>query len=286
MAYRGSEPCGRIAAIVNNAHNRHHKERRGFFGFFESIDDQQVAAGLFDAAARWFAERNIHQLRGPCNPSLNYECGLLVEGFDSPPFFMMTYNRPYYQRLIEGCGFRKSQDLYAFWGHVNMLDAVPEKVLRLTDQAAERFNVKVRPINTRRFRDELEMFLNVYNQSLGSTWGFVPLSPAEVRHLGSQMKHMIVPELAQIAEVDGRPIGAVFGLLDYNMRLRQINGRLFPFGFIRLLTRRRELKRMRSDQRERAARVPTLGHRTGLAARPAAQGARLGHSRVRVLMGA
>jgi GNAT superfamily N-acetyltransferase len=245
LAYRDGQPCGRIAAILNRAHNRFHKENRGFFGFFESIDDQEVASALFDAAAAWFAERNIRQLRGPCNPSLNYECGLLVEGFDTPPFFMMTYNPPYYQRLIEGCGFQKSQDLYAFWGHINMLDRVPEKVKRLTGQAAERFNVKVRPMNARRFRHELEMFLHVYNQSLGSTWGFVPLSAAEIRLLGAQMKHMIVPELAQIAEVDGQPIGAVFGLLDYNVRIKQINGRLFPFGFIRLLRNRRGIKRMR-----------------------------------------
>ncbi len=100
-------------------------------------------------------------------------------------------------------------------------------------------------MNARRFRQELEMFLNVYNQSLGGTWGFVPLSPAEVKHLGGQLKHMIVPELALVAEVAGKPIGAVFGLLDYNPRIKQIDGRLFPFGFIRLLSNRRALKRMR-----------------------------------------
>ncbi len=245
LAYQRGRPVGRIAAILNRAYNRQHKENRGFFGFFESIDDQDVADSLFEAAQRWFVERNIRAIRGPCNPSLNYECGLLVEGFDTPPFFMMTYNKPYYGRLIEGAGFQKSQDLFAYWGHIDMLAGLDPKLLKICLQAAERFEVKVRPLNKRRFREELDMFLNVYNQSLGSTWGFVPLSPSEVRHLGSQMRHMIVPELAQVAEVNGKPIGAVFGLLDYNPRIKQINGRLFPFGFIRLLSNRRGLKRMR-----------------------------------------
>jgi GNAT superfamily N-acetyltransferase len=245
LAYRDGHPVGRIAAILNHAHNRQHKEQLGFFGFFESIDDQDVAEALFDAAQQWFIARNIRAMRGPCNPSLNYECALLVEGFDTPPFFMMTYNKPYYARLIDGCGFQKAQDLYAFWGEANMLSGLDPKLLRICLQAAERFEVKVRPLDKSRFREELDMFLNVYNQSLGGTWGFVPLSAAEVRHLGNQMRHMIVPELAQVAEVHGKPIGAVFGLLDYNPRIKQINGRLFPFGFIRLLSNRRGLKRMR-----------------------------------------
>lgn len=245
LAYRNGKACGRIVAILNHAHNRFHKEQRGFFGFFESIDDLQVAEALFGASEQWFAQRDIHAIRGPLNPSLNYECGLLIEGFDSTPYFMMTYNKPYYGRLIEQCGFQKSHDMYAFWGHLDMLGTLDPKLGRIAEQAAERFNVKVRPIDTSKFRAELETFLNIYNQSLGSTWGFVPLSNAEVRHLGSQLKTMIVPELALMAEVDGKPIGACFGLLDYNPRIKLINGRLFPFGFIKLLSRRREIKRMR-----------------------------------------
>ncbi len=245
LAYRDGQVCGRIVAILNHAHNRMHHENRGFFGFFESIDDAEVAESLFDAARGWFAERDISQLRGPCNPSLNYECGLLVDGFDSTPYFMMTYNKPYYGRLIEACGFQKSQDLYAYWGHVEMLKTIDPKLLRMSLAASERFGVTIRPINTRRFRAELETFLNIYNQSLGGTWGFVPLSPAEVRHLGSQMRHMIIPELALMAEAEGRTIGAIFGLLDYNPRIKQINGRLFPFGFLRLFRNRRALKHMR-----------------------------------------
>ncbi len=131
LAYRDGVACGRIAAVINRAHNQQHKEQRGFFGFFESIDDQEVANSLFDAAAHWLSKRGVQQMRGPCNPSLNYECGLLVDGFDSPPFFMMTYNKPYYGRLIEGAGFHKAQDLYAFWGHIDMLSKLDPKLKRM-----------------------------------------------------------------------------------------------------------------------------------------------------------
>ena len=112
LALRDGQPCGRLAAIINHAHNRWYGEKRGFFGFFESIDDQQVAAGLFDAALDWFAEHGIEAVRGPVNPSLNYEVGLLIDGFDDPPWFMMTYNKPYYGRLIETYGFRKAHILH------------------------------------------------------------------------------------------------------------------------------------------------------------------------------
>ncbi len=245
LAYSGGQVSGRVVAILNHAHNRFHKENRGFFGFFESTDDQAVAEGLFLAARNWFAERGIQQIRGPLNPSLNYECGLLIKGFDTPPYFMMTYNKPYYGQLIEGCGFAKCQDLFAYWGHVDMLKQMDPKVQRIAGLAAERFGVTIRPMSRKNFRQELAIFLDLYNQSLGSTWGFVPLSPAEIHHMGAQLKHMIVPELALIAEAEGKPVGAVFGLLDYNPRIKLIRGRLFPFGFIRLLRNRRELKRMR-----------------------------------------
>jgi len=121
LALKDGEPVGRVAAIVNRAHIDRYRDRRGFFGFFECVDDQQVADALFDTMRAWFADRDIQDMRGPTNPSLNYECGLLVDGFDTPPFFMMTFNRPYYGKLIEGYGFRKVQDMYAFWGHIDML---------------------------------------------------------------------------------------------------------------------------------------------------------------------
>jgi hypothetical protein len=245
LAYRDGRVCGRIAAILNVGHNEHHNESLGFWGFFESIDDQEVADSLFDAVRGWFAERDIHHLRGPVNPSLNAEVGLLIEGFDTSPYFMMTYNPPYYERLVEEAGFRKSQDLYAYWGHIDMLPKVQERLQPICDQIIERYDVTVRPLNKKRFRQDVEAFVSVYNRALSNTWGFVPLTESEVRHQAEGMKRLMVPELSICAEIDGQIIGASFGLLDFNPRIKQIDGRLFPFGFMKLLGNKRAIKRLR-----------------------------------------
>jgi len=245
LATRHGEVCGRIAAIVYHAHNRRANEKRGFFGFFECVDDQQVANALFQAAGAWLRERGMTAVRGPANPSLNYEWGLLVEGFDTPPTFMITYNKPYYGRLVEGAGFQKVQDLYAFWGHIDMVSKLDKKLWFIGNEAKQRFNVKVRPMHRRRFREEVEMFLRVYNASLIGTWGFVPLSPSEIKVLAAGLKHLIAPELAVVAEVDGAPIGACLGLLDFNPRIKSIGGRLFPFGFLKLIRNPRQIKKLR-----------------------------------------
>ena len=245
LATRDGEPCGRILGIINREHNRRYKENRGFFGFYESVDDAEVSNGLFDAVMQWLDQYSIRQLRGPVNPSLNYECGLLVEGFDSSPSFMMTYNHSYYEQLIRDYGFEKAQDLYAFWGHVEMLETLDEKLEVIAAAAAERFNVKMRRINPKRFKQEVRAFLDIYNQSLVNTWGFTPLSEREMEHMSKGLRQLIAPELTTMAEVDGRPVAVAFGLLDYNPRIKKINGRLFPFGFLKLLGNRKGIKNAR-----------------------------------------
>jgi len=245
IAVRDGETCGRVAAIVNYAHNDWHKEKRGFFGFFESINDTQVSSPLFEAACDWLRQQGMTGVRGPTNPSINYEWGLQIEGFDSPPMFMTTYNLPYYARLIEAAGFAKTQDLYAFWGHVNMLGSMNKKHKLIDESIRERFGVTLRPLSTKNFVADVEMFLDIYNQALSATWGFVPLSTAEMKLLAGELKHLIVPDLSVVAEVEGKPIGVIFGLLDFNGRIREMDGRLFPFGFLKLLTRRNQIKRMR-----------------------------------------
>jgi len=247
LAERDGRPCGRVAAIVNHAHNRRFEDRTGFFGFFESVDDQEVASALLNAAWDWVAQREMDCLRGPCNPSMNYECGLLVEGFDTPPTFMMTYNPPYYADLLQSHGFAKSQDLYAYWGQVDMLDQMDgiAKLKSLFRAFKERFNLRFRQLRTRHFREEVRIYLNTYNEAMAGHWGFTPFSPAEIRHLSSGLRHLIVPELTCIAETDGRPVGMSLGLPDYNPIIKQIDGRLFPFGFIRLYMNRRRLSRVR-----------------------------------------
>jgi GNAT superfamily N-acetyltransferase len=245
LALSDGKPVGRVMAILNHAHNRVHKENRGFFGFFESIDDQEVAAGLFAAVRGWFQERNITALRGPMNPSMNHECGLLVEGFDTPPFFMMTHNPPYYQRLIENCGFAKVEDMFAFHGRTDMLQALDKKLGFIVEECRKRFDIKLRRMDRKNFGRDVRLFLDIYNQALVGTWGFVPMSTAEIDHMAAGMKQLIAPEMTTIAEIDGRPVGCQFGLLDYNTRIKQIDGRLFPFGFLRLLWNKRAIKRVR-----------------------------------------
>lgn len=245
LAYRGGEVCGRIAAIHNVAHNEQHKENRGFWGFFESVDDQEVADALFGAVRDWFALRDIHQLRGPTNPNMNGEIGLLIDGFDTTPYFMMTYNPPYYERLVEEFGFRKAQDLYAYWGSIDMLPAVVDRLTPICKQIIERFEVNVRPLDKTRFRQDVEAFLSVYNRAMSNTWGFVPMTEDEVRHQAKGLKQLIVPDLSIAAEIDGKIIGACFALLDYNPRIKEIDGRLFPFGFWKLLSNKRAIKKLR-----------------------------------------
>ena len=245
LAYRGGEVVGRIGAILNQGHINRYDDRRGFFGFFESIDDQEVANGLFDAARDWFADQGIFKLRGPTNPSLNAALGLLIDGFDSSPTFMMTYNPKYYERLVENYGFRKTQDLYAFWGHISMLPKIAEKLKPIARQIIEHLNVKLRPLDKSRFLEDVRSFLSIYNRSLTNTWGFVPMSDAEVEHVAKALQFLIVPELTIFVEIGGRLVGACFGLLDYNPRIKEIGGRLFPFGFIHLLRNKRQIKKIR-----------------------------------------
>jgi hypothetical protein len=158
---------------------------------------------------------------------------------------MMTYNKPYYERLILDYGFQLAQNLYAFEGHVDMLANLDVKLDFVINEATRRFNITLRQLDTSRFGQEVRMFLDIYNRSLGGTWGFTPLSEAEVDYMSRALRRLIVPELTAVAEVDGRPIAAVFGLLDYNPRIKKIDGKLFPFGFLRLLYNRRAIKRVR-----------------------------------------
>ena len=245
LAFRGHEVVGRIAAIHNRIHVEYQKDPRGFFGFFECSDDREAAAGLLDAVRAWLADRNLYALRGPMNPGMNYTLGTLVEGFDSPPTFLMTYNPPYYDRLLEGCGLCKAQDLYAYFGFRDMLPASSAKYGPIAEQIVDRYDIKLRTLDRARFVADVEAFLGVYNRSMVKHWGFSPMSAEEVRHLAKGLRWLIVPELTALAEIDGQMVGAVFGMLDYNPRIRRIDGRLFPFGFMRLLWNRRAIKRIR-----------------------------------------
>ena len=246
LAMKGDKIVGRIAAIIDHNHNRHHNELRGMFGFFESIDDQEVASKLFDAAREWFAAKDIVLMRGPANPSQNYEWGMLVDGFESPPTFLMTYNKPYYDNLVTGYGFEKSQDMYSYVGIADELDRIDPKLIFVAKEATKRFNIDVRPIRTGKgFMDDVNIFLKLYNSALLAQWGFTPMSESELAATAANLKFLIVPEMTSVAEVEGEGVGICFGLLDYNPLIKKIDGKLYPFGWLRLLMGRKKLKRVR-----------------------------------------
>ncbi|MEM6472893.1 MAG: N-acetyltransferase [Planctomycetota bacterium] len=245
LAEADGRVVGRVVAIINHAHNRQHDERRGFFGFFECEDRLAIAQALFEHAGNWLRDQGMSSIRGPVNPSLNYECGLLVDGFDSPPTFLISYNRPYYGALVEGSGFQQCQDMFCYESSIDDLEELDPKLKFVIEEATRRFKVVCRPIDPKRFDEDVKIFLDIYNQSLQRTWGYVPMSDAELRHQAKQLKLLIVPELTSIAEIKGKPVGAGFGLLDFNQILKTMNGNLLPFGWLKLLLGKRKIDRLR-----------------------------------------
>jgi hypothetical protein len=250
LAERDGRAVGRVMAILNRAHNEFHGERTGFFGFFEVEHDPEVSRALMDAAREWLILRGAEVMRGPVNPSTNYECGLLVEGFDLDPAIMMTYNPPYYVELLESCGFKKAIDLYAYYVDDRSL-VTPEKLRRVADRLKEREKISVRTINLKDFAREVELVREVYNDAWSRNWGFVPVTREEFEHLAKDLKQIIDPELVYIAETreEGRaqpkPVGFFLAIPDFNQALKKINGRLLPFGIVKLLWYSRKITAIR-----------------------------------------
>jgi hypothetical protein len=249
LAEREGRIVGRVMAIVNHAHNEFQNERAGFFGFFECENDKQAAAALFDAARDWVRARGVGVIRGPVNPSTNYECALLVEGFDLDPMVMMPYNPAYYAELLEGYGMKKAMDLYAYdiaadyFNHSNKLQRVAERL-------RNKSNIKVRTVNMKDFRNEVEIVRRIYNDAWSRNWGFVPMSEEEFDHLAKDLKQIVDPRVVLIAEQmtennKTRPVGFLLAIPDINRALKKIRGRLLPFGLLKLLWYSRKLGAIR-----------------------------------------
>jgi len=253
LARRGDEVVGRIAAIINHQYVQFQHDATGFFGFFESIEDQRVADALLRTAERWVARRGMRRILGPMNFSTNEECGLLVEGFHAPPMIMMPYNHPYAARLMEAARYTKAKDLLAY-----LLDATksatPERLIRGVARLQEHHAVTIRPINLRRFQQEVSLLLQVYNSAWERNWGFVPLTKEEIDALAHQLRLIGNPNLCLIAETTDEAVGFALALPDYNQVLRRLNGKLFPFGIFKALWLRRSIN---------AARILTLGLKPG-----------------------
>lgn len=245
LVARGSEVVGRVVALVNHAHNRRYQEKRGFIGFFECRDDTEAAGQLLAEACRWLVAQGMTDVRGPTNPSLNYECGMLIDGFDSSPTFMITHNLPYYEKLWLDFGFKKVQDLFCYHVDVSYLETMDPKLLFVLDEVKRRFNVETRPLDFKKFAADVRLFLDIYNRSLEGTWGYVPMSPSEIRHQSLALRLLLIPQLTSLAYVDGKPAGAGFGLLDYNPLIKKIGGKLFPFGWWHLWRQRKHITRVR-----------------------------------------
>ncbi|MBU0984652.1 MAG: N-acetyltransferase [candidate division Zixibacteria bacterium] len=233
LAKRGEETVGRVATCINFRHNDYHEEQVGFFGFFDTIDDFEVAQKLLKVAMITLKKEGMEKMRGPMNFSTNHECGFLVEGFDSPPVVMMTYNRPYQVRLAEKFGLKKVMDLLAFY--VEGAQGIPPRIQKVMEKLRQRSEITVRSIRMSDFDAELGLVKSVYDGGWAHNWGFVPMDDAEFEYMAKNLKQVIDPDIVLVAEHQGKPVAFSLAVPDINQALIKLKGRLFPFGLARLL---------------------------------------------------
>lgn len=220
MARRGDEVVGTIAALVNHRHNEYWNEKTGFFGLFEVVEEREVADALLETACNWVREQGMSAIRGPANFSTNEEIGLLVDGWNGPPVIMMTYNPRYYASFIEGAGFAKVMDLLAYIVDLTPYrDGLPERTVRVAEKVMQHRGLSVRPMNLRRFEEDVAHFKRIYHSAWSRNWGFVPMDEEEIDHVAAQLRQIIDPEITFFVEKEGEPIGAVVTLPDLNQAL-------------------------------------------------------------------
>jgi GNAT superfamily N-acetyltransferase len=243
LARREGRVVGRIAAILDRNHNRFQDENAGFFGFLETVNDEEVAGALLSEARRWVFDRGARILRGPVNPSTNYECGMLIDGFDSSPMVMMSYNPSYYPVLMDRVGLRKAKDLFAYVS--STAEVQSRKIERVADRSFATNGVCVRPIDMKNFQREVELVWNVYNSAWQRNWGFVPMTREEFLLMGKEMKQILKPDFILIGEKEGRIVGFALALPDINQALKPAGGRLLPTGLLKILYHQRSIKDLR-----------------------------------------
>jgi hypothetical protein len=244
LAKRAGVIVGRIAGIIDRHYVEFHREKVGFFGFFESIPDPEIAEVLLERVAGWLRGRGMEKMIGPMNPSTNDECGLLVEGFDSSPCLMMPYNPRYYPSLLEGFGLKKATDLYAYLMEESSfsqdrLNRVARKLGRREPQ------LRVRPVSVRNLDRELKIIQDIYNHAWSANWGFVPMTEEEIEFFAKTMKPLVVPDLVLFAYWGDEPVAFSVSLPDYNEVLKHLNGNLGVFGILKFLYLSRKIKTIR-----------------------------------------
>ena len=241
LSERG-EVLGRISAHIDWNYVKFQEEKVGFFGFFDCVDDVEVARTLLETTCDFHRKRGMESVLGPMSFITNQEVGVLAKGFDSNPFIMMPYNFPYYLELLEACGFVKAKDLYGYyadWG------PTPRVIKRVSERVKRKSGVYIRGLDIKNFASELELFKKIYNSAWEKNWGFVPMTDSEIEYLAHNLKQIVDPSLAFFAYLGERPVGFFLALPDFNQVLKEVKGRLLPFGLFKLLWGKRKINGMR-----------------------------------------
>ncbi|MBV6479082.1 MAG: hypothetical protein HGGPFJEG_01843 [Ignavibacteria bacterium] len=247
IAKKEGKIAGRIAGIINDSHNKYYNDKTGFFGFFECINDKEISRLLFEKAGDFVRSNGMDILRGPVNPSTNDECGLLVDGFDSPPVMLMPYNPEYYIDLITDAGFVKAKDLLAFWIDRDVIkdEQMMSRLDRISEMIIKKENLTIRNVNLKDFKNEVQRVRDVYNNAWQDNWGFVPMTEEEFNFIAANLKLAVDPAFVEFAEINGQPIGFSLALPDVNQAIKGLNGKLFPFGILKFLSNKKKINRLR-----------------------------------------
>jgi hypothetical protein len=250
-AFRNGKPVGRVTAQIDHAHLDRHRDGAGFFGFLDTVDDADVSNALLARAGDWLKDRGMERMRGPISLNINEELGCLVEGFDTPPMVLMPHHRAYQGGLIEKAGLSKLKDFYA-WRY--SVGDVPRRATKAHDEIAALPELKARPVDMKNLENEVRIVMDIFNDAWMDNWGFVPLSEAELRKLAADMKLFLVPELTRLVSIDGEPAAFAIVLPNLNEAMRDLGGKLFPFGLPKLLWRLKV-------EKPKTARLALLGIR-------------------------
>ncbi len=260
IAYKNGAPAGRIGAIINHAHLDRHKDKTGHFGFLESVDDPAVLNALIETAAAWISGQGMENIAGPYNFSVNEECGLLIDGFDTPPYVMMPHGRPYYAGHLERMGFRKAMDMHAL-EYYPVRQFIPEKRQRFIEKALAKPNVSIRTLNTSDVLGDIRVIIDIFNDAWSDNWGFIPFTEEQAEHMAGELKPIIQKHNVVLCYYNDEP--AAFGLVlpNINRAIHDFDGRLLPFNWAKLFWR---LKIKGVNQ----SRMPLMGVRKKLHKKP------------------
>ena len=251
IAYVDGQPVGRISAQIDELHQQRYNNKTGFFGLIEAPDDHEVFSALFETAENWLREKGMRQIIGPFNLGINQEVGILTEGFDTPPCVMTSHSARYYGAAIEKCGYSAAQELLAYELDIHTYKT-PVIMQELIDRSAD--HIKVRPLSKKSMDADFDSMRDIFNDAWQDNWNFVPFTSEEFKAVGKELLMVVPHEFLQIAEIDGEPAGFMALLPDINMAAADLNGRLLPFGWAKLLWR----LKMRFPKR---CRIPLMGVR-------------------------